>query len=98
LKAAKFSENFNGNNESSSDNESIENQKSRPKRLSSNFTKFDILEQERVEKERKRIREWRKALLEEERKLFEETKRQKEKQNAEELEYFSESPEACIAG
>ncbi|XP_078488835.1 uncharacterized protein LOC100185110 [Ciona intestinalis] len=46
----------------------------KPNRLASSFTKFDVLEAQRFEEERKRIQEKRNALLEEEKKMFEKTK------------------------
>lgn len=41
-----------------------------PKPLSSSFTKFEVLEKQRLEQERERIRERRRMLLEEEKRLF----------------------------
>ena len=96
FKAVKFSGTFNGSSDSSSESGSSEELGSKPSRLSSSFTKFDILERERMENERRRIREKRKSLLEEETKLFEEAKRQQEEQDENENEYSSETPQVPI--
>ena len=75
LKASQYSSSQDTNEGSSSSlTGSTEALQKNPKRLSSSFTKFDVLERERVEAERKRIRERRKTLLEEETKLFEQSK------------------------
>uniref|UniRef100_F7B8X5 Ig-like domain-containing protein n=1 Tax=Ciona intestinalis TaxID=7719 RepID=F7B8X5_CIOIN len=57
-----------------SQSSSPEVSRKKPNRLASSFTKFDVLEAQRFEEERKRIQEKRNALLEEERKMFEKTK------------------------
>lgn len=81
FQAAKLSESLETGSESSfaSGSSCNESFSSKPKRLSSSFTQFDLLEKQRLEEEREELRQRKKKLLEEEKRLFEESKLQENK-------------------
>ncbi|CAK8673865.1 unnamed protein product [Clavelina lepadiformis] len=75
-KLAAGSEDMTSGSSMASQTSSMEKIHTTPSRLSSSFTKFDVLEKQRIEEETTRIRERRKSLLEEEQRLFDQAKKQ----------------------